>query len=260
MSVGKSVNPNGRRYSKEWLLLCLLLRIRSPAAFHFMRTNDILPLPSRSTMHKYLSHINLKSGFDADFFVALQKKLKDLPLMARHGVLLFDEMSVRESISLNVQTMTFEGLGGAGKQNGKKAEDNTITNNLADHALVFMFSSLGCKFHQPIATFPCKSSTPGVVLAQLVLQAIIQLENAGAFVDGIICDGATTNRKMWEEFGITGNRHNVRYSFENPADENRKIYAFSDTPHLIKCVRNRLLNKKMLKVYLTVSKSVLIFV
>jgi len=37
------------------------------------------------------------------------------------------------------------------------------------------------------------------MIAQLVLRAIGSLEKIGIFVDGIICDGATTNRKMWKE-------------------------------------------------------------
>jgi len=42
----------------------------------------------------------------------------------------------------------------------------------------------------------------GTILAQLVLKAIMMLEGSGCFIDGIICDGAATNRKVWTQFGI----------------------------------------------------------
>jgi len=37
----------------------------------------------------------------------------------------------------------------------------------------------------------------GTLLAQLVLKAITLVENTGIIVDGLVCDGATTNKKMY---------------------------------------------------------------
>lgn len=86
------------------------------------------------------------------------------------------------------------------------------------------------------------------MIAQLVLRAISSLENIGIYVDGIICDGATTNRKMWKELGIDSSKNNLRNYFQHPCDPKRKVYAFSDFVHLFKCVRNRLYNNKCLQV------------
>jgi len=74
------------------------------------------------------------------------------------------------------------------------------------------------------------------------------LENIGAKVDGIVSDGAATNRKVWKELGVSGLKNNVVNSFTHPMDTTRKIYLFSDALHLIKTVRNRLFNVKFLKV------------
>lgn len=86
------------------------------------------------------------------------------------------------------------------------------------------------------------------MIAQLVLKAIILLENIGLYVHGIVCDGATTNRRMWVELGIDGSKTNLKNYFEHPVYPERKIYALSDFVHLFKCVRNRLYNNKQLKV------------
>lgn len=51
---------------------------------------------------------------------------------------------------------------------------------------------------------------------------------------------------MWKEFGITGELDAVKHFFNNPHDENRKIFVLSDTPHLFKCIRNRLLAKELM--------------
>lgn len=74
------------------------------------------------------------------------------------------------------------------------------------------------------------------------------LENIGAKVDGIVSDGASTNRKVWTELGICGEKNNVVNSFIHPMNKSRRIYLLSDAPHLIKTVRNRLFNMKYLKV------------
>lgn len=86
------------------------------------------------------------------------------------------------------------------------------------------------------------------MLAQLVFKAIILLESFECLIDGIVSDGATTNRKMWTELGISSELVAVKNYFTHPSQENRKIYVFSDVPHLFKNIRNRLHDKKYLKV------------
>ena len=79
-----------------------------------------------------------------------------------------------------------------------------------------------------------------MVLAQLVIKAISILENSGE-IDGIVSDGASTNRKLCVELGISGSMDScVQNSIIHPLDDSRQIFMFSDAPHLIKNVRNRL--------------------
>lgn len=67
-------------------------------------------------------------------------------------------------------------------------------------------------------------------------------------VDGVVSDGASTNRKLWVELGISGQINKITNSFEHPLNHKRKVFMLADTPHLIKNVRNRLYNKKSLRV------------
>ena len=152
MAVGKASDAKGRRYSHEWLLLCLLLYIRSSATYNMLRNNGVLPLPTKSTMLKYLHASNVGCGFDEKFFVLLGKKLQAYPEMAKEGILSFDEILVRKSIELDVKTMTFAGLTDFGDSSMKTSN----MNDQADHALVFMYSSLSYNFHQPVAMFGSK--------------------------------------------------------------------------------------------------------
>lgn len=74
------------------------------------------------------------------------------------------------------------------------------------------------------------------------------MENAGAKVHGVITDGATTNRKFWSTVNVSGDQENLQNSFPRPLDDDRRVYDFSDTPHLIKTIRNAFYNKGVLQV------------
>lgn len=50
-------------------------------------------------------------------------------------------------------------------------------------------------------------------MAQLVLKAITLLEKNSILIDGIICDGATTNKKMWKELGVDGTQDKLKHYF-----------------------------------------------
>lgn len=181
--------------------------------------------------------IGFKSGFDKKFFSAFERKMQHMDQLKRHGIVMFDEMQVRKSKRVNYETMTYVGL----------ASDTGNTEDLADHALVFMFCPFGDSYAQPVGVFAAKNATTGTTLAQLLLQVIVLLEKAGAIIHGFVCDGATTNRSMWNILGISGSRSDSCNSFKHPLDPSRSVFAFSDTPHLFKCVRNRLQQQRYLK-------------
>ena len=159
---------------------------------------------------------------------------------------MLDEINLRKSVVVCAKTLTYRGLTDYG-------EDGPRGNNideLASHGLVLMFQSLTEKYTQPIAVFASNKAVSGDDLAKIVLKAICLLEKAGALINGVIGDGASTNRKMWKNLNINSTIDNIRSHFNHPLDDNRKVFMFSDTPHLFKCIRNRLYNKGRLKVRL----------
>ena len=211
---------------------------------------------------------NVGVGFDDKFFQLFKKKIEILDHeLAKKGMICFDEMQIRKALDVNIKDMTFNGLVDFGnhkkpaenscvdqdsptaKKKSKKSED--MSGKLADHALVFMFSSISVRFNQPIGFFLCKGSSDSNTLFSLLITAIIKTEEAGAQVHAIVCDGAQSNRGIWKDLGVSAKPNNEgRCWFENPFDttskenEIRKIYVLSDAPHLIKCVRNRFYNNK----------------
>lgn len=135
---------------------------RSSSTYTFLKEQGILPLPCVRTIRRYLSLVKTQCGFDKQFFQLLKKKISMLNSIQKHGILVFDEISVRESISVNSQTLTYSGLedfGGEIKSSGLKA----------NHCLVFIFQSLSTNFSQPIAVFASKGPVKGISLQIIVL-------------------------------------------------------------------------------------------
>lgn len=122
-----------------------------------MREQEFLPLPCKRTIRNYLSLIKTKCGFDEQFFLLLKKKLLMLEPQQRHCMLVFDEIFLRECISVNSQTLTYSGMedfGGEVIGSGLKA----------NHGLVFVFQSLAANFVQPIAVFTSRGPVKGFYL------------------------------------------------------------------------------------------------
>lgn len=52
LKASRCQKSSGRRYSENWLMLCMLLYMRSTSGYNFIRDNNILPLPCVSTMRR----------------------------------------------------------------------------------------------------------------------------------------------------------------------------------------------------------------
>ncbi|XP_011707952.1 PREDICTED: uncharacterized protein LOC105462800 [Wasmannia auropunctata] len=95
IQAAKHKNPKGRRYHEEWILLCMLMHMKSPAAYEFLRNNQILPVPCVRTIRRYLSLIDTPCGFDKNFFEMFKSALNKKEEKQKHGVILLDEIYLR---------------------------------------------------------------------------------------------------------------------------------------------------------------------
>lgn len=252
IAAASTKDVKNRRYSEEWIMLCLLMNIRSPGYYEFLRKNDVLPLPCTRTIRRYLSVINMKCGFDEGFANLLEKHFDAKTPLQRHGVLLLDEINLRKSVSVCSKNLTYVGL----TDFGNDGPQSTNIEDQATHGLVFMFQPLADSYTQPIAVFASKNPVKGNELAKLVIKAIVYLEKTGAKIHGVIADGAATNAKMWSVLGVSGSKDDIKTWFTHPVDDERQVFVFSDIPHVLKNIRNRLFNKEKLRV----SSNFLIFI
>jgi len=79
--------------------------------------------------------------------------------LKKKGVLLFDEISLRESLSVNTRELTCIGL----EDFGEEIECKKDSDIKANHGLVVMWQSLAENFVQPKAVFASHGPVKGII-------------------------------------------------------------------------------------------------
>jgi len=168
-------SPRGMRYEHQWILGCMLLRIKSPTAYNHLREHEILSLPSKSTLQRYLDVVRAECGISQECLDLLQKKVS-CPA-DQHGILLFDELKLRTGIKFDVKNLTFSGLVNVDEFTPVKERSTA-----ADYGLVFMYRPFRGSWTQTVAMFLSKGPTRSSVLSKLMMKVIIALESLDLWV------------------------------------------------------------------------------
>jgi len=77
----------------------------------------------------------------------------------RLGMLVFDEISLKESISVNTNTLTYQGFEDFGNDVEYEKSDKK-----SNRGLVFLFQSLCGNFSQPIGVFAAHGNFKGIII------------------------------------------------------------------------------------------------
>jgi len=97
-----------------------------------------------------------------------------------------------------------------------------------------MASGICSKWNQPI--FYNYDTT---MTSELLSEIIVKVENAGYNVTSIVHDFDTQNQSLWKSQSVSLDNP----YFINPADTSRKVWTFADAPHMLKLVRNHILDQ-----------------
>lgn len=242
-------SKKSRRWHPLVVHWCLFMYNQAPNLYKSLESSGILHLPSYRTLLRHTPDVGRKPNFQPGMFIQVAEdfKLNCLKEPQKYFSLLLDEMKVKEDLIYSKKTGDLVGY-----TKIKDPYDKIECINLelfdqkekpiATHTLVFMIRGATTRLKAAIAHFPTNTIT-GDELHFLVWRAIALLELKGFKIISVIGDGASTNRKVFtkhqgSEFGC----HkcvNVHAS-----DEERFIYFVFDPPHLLKTVRNCLLNSR----------------
>ena len=173
-------NAKGMRYNNEFLLDSVLLKIKSPKGFRHCRKHGLLPLPSERHLRRLLQGMTCSYGLNREALAALRQCFQEEKDGNKAvGVLIFDEVKLREEVAFNSNGLKVNGFVDFGDITPEQYKST-----LANHALVFMFVPLLHSWIQPVAIYASRNATPGELIVKILLQVIIQLERTGAKIIG----------------------------------------------------------------------------
>ena len=232
----------GRRYHPHVIRFCLSLHAKSPAAYKELKDSGVLVLPSQRTLRDYRNFFKPKPGFNSKNIERLKEHSKDYFDIQRYVVLSFDEMKIQSKLVFDKRTNELIGFVGLGEE--KLNEALTSTDELATHALAFLVGGVATDLKYTLAYFLTKDVT-SYQLMSLFWKAVCVLElGCNLWICAAVSDGASPNRRFCELHAGIGNNasEGIVHATVNLFCPSRKIYFFSDAPHLVKTARNCLFN------------------
>lgn len=183
---------------------------------------------------------NLKPGINKNIFEQLKTKADQMKIEQKLCVLMFDEVSLKANITYQERKDKITGL----VDNGEERKGD-----FADHAQVFMVRGLIYNYKQAVSYTFSSSATKGPELAKQIKAVIIGLQEAGLKVVDSVCDQGTNNRQALKLL-INETRGNYLRKLEEPKENiilinDQEIIPLYDPPHLLKGIKNNLLNKNL---------------
>lgn len=89
-AASKRKSTRGMQFTKEWMLECILMKMKSPKLYRHIRKQNILVLPSNTTLKKYTAAYKTGFGFCRKMLDTLKAKTSSMDSFKRHGGLLID--------------------------------------------------------------------------------------------------------------------------------------------------------------------------
>ena len=241
-------NLSSIRYHPMIIKFCLNLAAKSSSSYSDLRYNvkdgtGVLVLPSLRTLRDYKNYIRPQRGFNDQLFADLKEKTKNFSPSERFIGIQFDEMKIQEDLvwdKYSGELIGFVDLGDINVNFATLPDQRT----LASHVLVFLIRSIINPLSFSIATFATTGATSFQIFP-LFWKCVAILEYMDFKVISCTADGASPNRKFFKMhkalFNYTNNGDDeIIYHTLNlyARDGNRKIFFFSDAPHLLKTARN----------------------
>ncbi|KAG0413076.1 hypothetical protein HPB47_009788 [Ixodes persulcatus] len=212
----------------------------STEAYEYIRCEQLLRLPCRNTLQKYIGIETGEVGFSSLVRCRLETELQSLTApQSRVCSLVVDEMHIKQKLEYNKQRDPFVGDVNMSLDldHLTQAENNSI---LANSLLCFLLCGLAARFKIPVGYFFTKACT-GAELAETIVHVIKKTEELGFEIVRLVTDNHKINVAAMDILC----KGRAATSAPHPADSSRIIFLAFDQCHIIKNVRSQFLAKSM---------------
>lgn len=193
-----------------------------------------------------LHQVKIEPGVSPVLMQVFKEKVNKLKANEKFCTLMFDEVNLRTELHYNAAS---------GKIDGFENDGCATTQEFSDHELVFMVKGIIKKYKQPISYTFIKGSTNKFQLCALIKKVVTSIQKTGLKIIATICDQGASNegaiKLLNEENKAYCLKNNKKYSedfyeIECDGNERIKIIHLFDPLHLLKCIRNNLLQKDLI--------------
>ena len=206
------------------------------SGYNFLRKKEY-PIPSLRSIRQHIQHVKIDSGILHEVFQWMKVKADDMNKQERMCLLSLDEMSLKQAKEFDVRTGTLEGEANFPNHSGP-----------ATHALVFQLCGLSTRWKQVVAYYFTPNSVKGAEIKPVIIEIITKAAEAGLDVVAVTSDMASCNMAMWSSFGIhVGKNREPQNKIPHPVNPNKYLYFLADAPHLLKNLKQALINGHNIK-------------
>lgn len=202
-----------KNWDNETIKLAFTLRYLGRRTYVYLRNKLNYPLPSLPSLRRWASSFDVFSGEFSQVFDVMEIMGTNKNPASRATVLTFDEYSTHKCREYN------------------QANDSIIGPH--GHMQVVFARGLYDNFKQPIYA-KCDQKMTSEILCGLIKR----LHDIGYRVVACSSDLGGGNQGLRTELGVDINKP----WFEHPSDPTKKVYMFADAPHVLKLIRNWLID------------------
>lgn len=252
VKASQQKNSSGMRWHPTMIRLALSIHLTSPAALDLLRESGMVCLPCSRTLFDY-SHVKpVKDGIDEVVLESLAKRVSEAPKHRRYHVAMGDEMSICQNLVFQKTTGKMIGYTKLNELDKEIEAFNSYLDNpdkereekTASKILVYMVKGISLGTKEVIATFPTDNPSTHQYYSW-TWQVIGALERSGVPIVAYVCDGFSTNRAFIHMHKpATKLPSGLVFDTINKAAPDRILYFISDVPHLLKTLRNCLMNSR----------------
>ena len=212
----------GRNYSPQLTVFAFMIQAASSAAYTVLHDEDILCLPSTSTLKKVTRKVNATTSTDNSANLTL--RMSKLNEYERTVLLIIDQIYIAKRVEYS----------------GGEVHGLTADGQVASTLLCFMVKSLVSKYKDIVAIYPRDKLTAAKQF-DCYNDVMVMLRGIGMNVVAISVDNAATNRKFFTDYLCNGT---LSTSIADTIT-GQPIFLIFDPVHWIKNLYNNFQSRKV---------------
>lgn len=218
----------GHRYTNEFKKFAMSLYFLGPKCYRQLQKTFSLPSPR--VLQRFVEKVVFHPGINKQLFEFLRAKVEKMTPTDRYCVLCMDEMSIKCNLYYDIGTDTIVGFEDNGHQK------TTVPANMAT---VIMARGIKNNWKQPLAYTFSQSGCSSHQLKEMLDAVVGELTEVGLHVVALISDMGSNFVQLANMLDVTA---------DNPEIElgNQKLVYYFDPPHLLKAVRNNILDNHLI--------------